>query len=124
MVDTPAVAGFVWLAEARAADVPLVSDLGPFNLVVDSLTRVLLAVDHEIVEEWRYRVLGNRGDGEPVDLVLRGAAVEAYVAVAAGEGAGRGDAEELDVEGEVDVAVGIVFVEVRWVAEVAGGWRG
>lgn len=124
MVNTSTVAGFVRLAQARAAHIPLVRDLGSFDLVVNSLTRVLLSMNHDIVEERRNGVLRDRIDGEPVDLVLRGAAVEAYVAVAAGKGARGGDAEELDVEGKVDVAVGVVFIEVWWVAEVAGSWRG
>jgi hypothetical protein len=124
VVNTLAQTVLVSRSLRRATDVPLECDLAAFDLVVDPLTRLLLAVEEQVVEEWRDSVLRDGGVGEGVDLELRGAAVEADVAVAAGEGACEGVAVELDGEGEVEFAVRVVFVVVWWVAEVAGCWRG
>jgi hypothetical protein len=124
VVDTLAEPVFIGLSLRRAADVPLVRNLAAVNLVVNPLAGLFLAVEEEVVEERRDGVLGNAGVGEGVDLELRGATVEADVAIAAGEGAREGVAVELDAEGEVKFAVGVVFVVVWWVAEVAGSGRG
>lgn len=124
MVNTLAQAILISLSLRRATNVPLESNLAAVDLIVNALTRLLLAVEEQVVEERRDGVIRDGGVGEGVDLELRGAAVEADVAVAAGEGAGEGVAVELDGEGEVEFAVGVVFVVVWWVAEVAGCWRG
>ena len=124
VVDALAQAVFVGRRLRRATDVPFEGDLAAFDLVVDPLTRLLLAVEEQVVEEWRDSVLRDGGVGEGVDLELRGAAVEADVAVAAGEGAGEGVAVELDGEWEVEFAVRVVFVIIWWVAEVTWCRRG
>lgn len=75
MVNTLAQTILISRSLRRAADVPLESDLAAFDLVVESLTRLLLAVEEEVVEERRDGVLRDAGVGEGVDLELRGAAV-------------------------------------------------
>jgi hypothetical protein len=120
VVNTLAEAGFVRIILPRAANVPLKCHFPTINLIVNPLARVLLAIQLEVVEERSDSVVWNARVGEPVILELRGAAVQADVAVTAGESALRGRAVELDGEGEVQLAVGVVFVVVCWVAEVAG----
>lgn len=124
VVNTLAKPVFIRLSLRGTTDIPLVRDLAAVDLVVNALTRLLLAVEERVVEERRDSVLGNAGVGEGVDLELRGAAVEADVAVAAGEGARERVAVELDAEGEVEFTVRVVFIVVWRVAEVAGGGRG
>jgi hypothetical protein len=124
VVNTLAQPVFIRLSLRRAANVPLKSNLAAVDLVVDALAGLLAAIEEQIIEERRDSVLRNGGVREGVDLELRGAAVQADVAVAAGEGAGGGGAVELDREGEVEFAVGVVFVVVWWVAEIAGCGRG
>lgn len=124
MVDTLAQTILIRLSLRRAANVPLESDFTAVNLVVNALTRLFLPVQEQVVEERRNSVLRDTGIGEGVDLKLRGAAVQADVAVTASEGAREGVAVELYGEGEVEFAVGVVFVVVWWVAEVTGSWRG
>ena len=124
VVDTLAQTILIRWSLRRTTDVPLERDLTAADLVIDALARLLLSVKEEVVEERRDGVLRDAGVGERVDLELRGAAVQANVAVAAGEGACEGVAVELDGEGEVEFAVRVVFVVVWWVAEVAGCWRG
>ena len=87
VVDTLAQAVFIRLSLRRAANVPLERDLAAVDLVVNALTRLLPAVKEQVVEERRDGVLRDAGVGEGVYLELRGAAVQADVAVAAGEGA-------------------------------------
>lgn len=123
MVDTLAQTILIRLSLCRAANVPLESDFTAVNLVVNALTRLFLPVQEKVVEERRNGVLRDTGVGEGVDLKLRGAAVQADVAVAASEGAREGVAVELYGEGEVEFAVRVVFVVVWWVAEVTGSWR-
>ena len=123
VVDTLAQTVFVRLSLSRAADVPLERDFAAVDLIVNALARLLPAVEEEVVEERCYGVLWDGRVGEGVDLELRGAAVQADVAVAAREGAREGVTVELDAEGEVEFAVGVVFVVVWWVAEVTGRWR-
>ena len=124
MVDTLAQTILIRLSLRRAANVPLESDFTAVNLVINALTRLFLPVQEQVVEERRNSVLRDTGIGEGVDLKLRGAAVQADVAVTASEGAREGVAVELYGEGEVEFAVGVVFVVVWWVAEVTGSWRG
>lgn len=124
MVDTLAQTVFIRLSLRRAANVPLERDLAAIDLVVNALTRLLPAVKEQVVEKRRDGVLRDAGVGEGVYLELRGAAVQADIAVAAGEGAREGVAVELDGEREIELAVGVVFVVVWWVAEVTGCRRG
>jgi hypothetical protein len=124
MVNTLAQPILIRLSLRRAPNVPLESDFAAIDLIVDPLAGLLLAVEEQVVEERRDSILRDGGVGEGVDLKLRGAAVQADVAVAAGEGAGGRGTVELDREGEVEFAVGVVFVVVWWVAEIAGCGRG
>ena len=125
MVNTLAQPRLVVFQLRAAAHVPLERDFRPaLDLVVEALAGVFVGVEHEVVEEGRDGVLRDCAVGEAVYLELRGAAVQADVAVAAGEGAREGVTVELDTEGEVELAVGVVFVVVWWVAEVARGGRG
>jgi hypothetical protein len=55
---------------------------------------------------------------------LGGALQDAEVAVGAGVGLAGGVGVDAHGKGEVDLAVAVVFVVVRGVAEVAWGWRG
>lgn len=122
VVDTLAQTILIRRRLRRAANIPLERDLAAFDLVVNALTRLLPPVEEQVVEERRDGVLRDAGVREGVDLELRGAAVEADVAVAAGESAREGVTVELDGEGEVEFAVGVVFIVVWWVAEVTGSW--
>jgi len=102
MVDALAQPLFIGVQLRRAPDIPLQRNFTvAFDLVVNALARGFVAVEHEVVEEGRDGVFGDAGVGEVLDLELRGAAVEADVAVAAGEGAREGVAVELDGEGEI-----------------------
>jgi len=128
MVNTLTQPILVILQLRRAAHIPLESNACTvaiaFDLVVEALARDLAAVQHNVVVEGRDGVFGDRGIGEVAGLELRGAPVETDVAVAAGEGALEGLAVESDVEGEVEFAVGVVFIVVWRVAVVARGWGG
>ena len=94
------------------------------KLVENPLLRRLASVQIQVVEEGRDGVVGEFVGGELHGFVLGGAFEDAEVAVGAGVGLGGGLGVDAHGEGEVDFAVAVVFVVVRWVAEVAGGWGG
>lgn len=94
------------------------------ELVKNSLHRILVGVQEQIIEQRRHSVVGDVVGGELLDLVLRGAVYDADVAVGTGEALVRGVRVDAHGEGEVDLAEAIVFVVAGWVAEVAGGWGG
>lgn len=125
MVNTLAQPRLVVFQLRAAAHVPLERDFRPaLDLVVEALAGVFVGVEHEVVEEGRDGVLRDCAVGEAVYLELRGAAVQADVAVAGGEDFARGAAVEGHGEGQVEFAVGVVLGVVWWVAVVAGGWGG
>ena len=70
VINTLAQAIFISLRLRRAANVPLVGNLAAIDLVVNALTRVLPAVQEEIVEEWRDGVLRDGRVWEMVGLEL------------------------------------------------------
>lgn len=88
------------------------------------MRRVGVVVEVKVVEVGRDGVVGDVGVRELLDLVLGAAGEEGDVAVCGGEGGFGGGAVDLEGEGEVDGAVGVVFWVAGGVAEGAGGWGG
>lgn len=109
---------------AAPAYKPLKRHRRALNLVENSLPRRCARLQVQIVEERRDGVVGDVGRGELLAGVLRAAVGEGEEAVGGGEDVGVAGGVDADGEREGDLAVGVVFVVARWVAEVARGRRG